>query len=166
VKQLAGETVLNIVGNLTADPELRYTQAGVAVANMTIAATPRTFDSESKEWKDGEALFMQATAWKELAEHVAASLTKGARVIASGRLKQRSYETKEGQKRTVLELELDEIGPSLRYATTAVTRVQKGSGGQQAGPAAPAQNKAQDTWAPAAPAAADPWSNFGDETPF
>lgn len=165
---MAGETVLNIVGNLTADPELRYTQAGVAVANMTIAATPRTFDSESKEWKDGESLFMQATAWKELAEHVAASLTKGSRVIASGRMKQRSYETKEGQKRTVVELELDEIGPSLRYATASVSRIAKGAGGsgQQAGPAAPTQNKAQDTWAPAAPAAADPWSGFGDETPF
>lgn len=169
MKQLAGETVLNIVGNLTADPELRYTQAGVAVANMTIAATPRTFDSETKEWKDGESLFMQATAWKELAEHVAASLNKGSRVIASGRMKQRSYETKEGQKRTVIELELDEIGPSLRYATATVTRIQKGAGGQQAGPGAPTQNKAQDTWAPSAPAAgSDPWApgGFGDETPF
>ena len=114
---MAGETIITVVGNLTADPELRYTQNGLAVANFTIASTPRTFDRQANEWKDGEALFLRASVWREFAEHVAGSLTKGSRVIASGRLKQRSYETKEGEKRTTIELEVDEIGPSLRYAT-------------------------------------------------
>ncbi|ROQ37073.1 single-strand binding protein [Frondihabitans sp. PhB188] len=119
---MAGETVITVVGNLTSDPELRYTQNGLAVANFTIASTPRTFDRASNEWKDGEALFLRASVWREFAEHVAASLTKGSRVMAQGRLKQRSYETKEGEKRTSMELEIDEIGPSLRYATAQVTR--------------------------------------------
>jgi single-strand DNA-binding protein len=119
---MAGETIITVVGNLTADPELRYTQNGLAVANFTIASTPRTFDRQANEWKDGEALFLRASVWREFAEHVAGSLTKGSRVIASGRLKQRSYETKEGEKRTTIELEVDEIGPSLRYATASVTR--------------------------------------------
>ena len=114
---MAGETIITVVGNLTADPELRYTQNGLAVANFTIASTPRTFDRQANDWKDGEALFLRASVWREFAEHVAGSLTKGSRVIASGRLKQRSYETKEGEKRTTIELEIDEIGPSLRYAT-------------------------------------------------
>lgn len=165
VKQLAGETVITLVGNITGDPELRHTQNGVAVANFTIASTPRTFDQDAKEWKDGEPLFLQATAWKELGEHVAATLTKGARVIAQGRLKQRSYE-KDGQKRTVMEIEVDEIGPSLRYATAVVSRVQKGAGGAGR-PAPAAQTSAQEAWAPAAPAAADTWAApYGDETPF
>jgi len=119
---MAGETVITVVGNLTSDPELRYTQNGLAVANFTIASTPRTFDRASNEWKDGEALFLRASVWREFAEHVAASLSKGSRVMAQGRLKQRSYETKEGEKRTSMELEIDEIGPSLRYATAQVTR--------------------------------------------
>jgi single-strand DNA-binding protein len=123
---MAGETVITVVGNLTADPELRYTQNGLAVANFTIASTPKTFDKQSNEWKDGEALFLRASAWKEFAEHIAGSLTKGSRVVATGRLKQRSYETKEGEKRTSIELEVDEIGPSLRYATATVTRAQSG----------------------------------------
>ena len=119
---MAGETIITVVGNLTADPELRYTQNGLAVANFTIASTPRNFDRATNDWKDGEALFLRASVWREFAEHVAGSLTKGSRVIATGRLKQRSYETKEGEKRTSIELEVDEIGPSLRYATAQVTR--------------------------------------------
>src|SRR6195952_2953341 len=129
---MAGETVITVVGNLTGDPELRYTQNGLAVANFTIASTPRTFDRASNDWKDGEALFLRASVWREFAEHVAGSLTKGSRVVATGRLRQRSYETKEGEKRTSIELEVDEIGPSLRYATAQVTRASS-SGGASGG---------------------------------
>lgn len=117
-----GETTLTVVGNLTADPELRYTNAGIPVANFTIASTPRTFDRQAGEWKDGEALFLRASVWREFAEHVAGSLTKGMRVIATGRLKQRSYQDRDGNNRTALELDVDEIVPSLRYATAQVTR--------------------------------------------
>ncbi len=124
---MAGETIITVVGNLTADPELRYTQNGLAVANFTIASTPRSFDRASNDWKDGDALFLRASVWREFAEHVAGSLTKGSRVVATGRLRQRSYETKEGEKRTAIELEVDEIGPSLRYATAQVTRAAGGS---------------------------------------
>lgn len=113
---MAGETTITVIGNLTNDPELRFTPSGSAVANFTVASTPRTFDRASSEWKDGETLFLRASVWREAAENVAESLTKGTRVIVSGRLKSRSYETKEGEKRTVIELEVDEIGPSLRYA--------------------------------------------------
>jgi len=121
---MAGETPITFIGNLTGDPELRYTQNGVAVANFTVASTPKFFDKTSGGWmdKDDDTLFLRATVWKELAEHVASSLTKGLRVIVTGRLKQRSYETKEGEKRTSLELEVDEVGPSLRYATATVVR--------------------------------------------
>ncbi|MEU4016203.1 single-stranded DNA-binding protein [Microbacterium sp. NPDC028030] len=125
------ETQISVIGNLTADPELRYTQNGVAVANFTIASTPRTFDRQANEWKDGEALFLRASVWKEFAEHVAGSLTKGMRVIAQGRLRQRSYQDREGNQRTAIELEVDEIGPSLRYATAQVTR-SAGNGTSQA----------------------------------
>jgi single-strand DNA-binding protein len=125
---MAGETVITVVGNLTADPELRFTPNGAAVANFTIAATPRVLDRASNEWKDGEALFLRCSIWRQAAEHVAESLTKGARVIVQGRLKQRSYETREGEKRTVIELEVDEIGPSLRYATAKVNRAARGGG--------------------------------------
>ncbi|RII89912.1 single-stranded DNA-binding protein, partial [Clavibacter michiganensis] len=125
---MAGETIITVVGNLTSDPELRYTQNGLAVANFTIASTPRSFDRASNDWKDGDALFLRASVWREFAEHVASSLTKGSRVVATGRLKQRSYETKEGEKRTSIELEVDEIGPSLRYATAQVTRAAGGGG--------------------------------------
>lgn len=150
---MAGETLITVVGNLTADPELRYTQNGVAVANFTIASTPRMFDRASGEWKDGEALFMRASVWREFAEHVASSLTKGARVIATGRLRQRSYETKEGEKRTSIELEVDEIGPSLRYATAQVQRQSSGAkGAMEDGWSSPAAGGAtQDPWASAAP---------------
>ncbi|GAC1451811.1 MAG: single-stranded DNA-binding protein [Pseudarthrobacter sp.] len=126
---MAGETTITVIGNLTNDPELRFTPSGSAVANFTIASTPRTFDRQSSEWKDGETLFLRAAVWREAAENVAESLTKGMRVIVSGRLKSRSYETKEGEKRTVIELEVDEIGPSLRYANAKVNRTQR-SGGQ------------------------------------
>ena len=157
---MAGETIITVVGNLTADPELRYTQNGVAVANFTIASTPRALDRQSGEWKDGDPLFMRASVWREFAEHVASSLTKGARVVATGRLRQRSYETKEGEKRTSIELEVDEIGPSLRYATAQVQR--EGGGAKPAGAmedswSAPAAGGAvQDPWATAAPADAAP----------
>ncbi len=126
---MAGETVITVIGNLTGDPELRFTPSGAAVANFTIASTPRTFDRQSNEWKDGETLFMRCSIWREAAEQVAESLTKGTRVIATGRLVQRSYDTREGEKRTVVELQVDEVGPSLRYATAKVTRTQRSGGG-------------------------------------
>jgi single-strand DNA-binding protein len=126
---MAGETTLTVIGNLTNDPELRFTPSGSAVANFTIASTPRTFDKNSNEWKDGETLFLRCSVWREAAENVAESLTKGMRVIVSGALKSRSYETKEGEKRTVIEFEVDEIGPSLKYANAKVNRTQR-SGGQ------------------------------------
>lgn len=126
---MAGDTVITVVGNLTADPELRFTPSGAAVANFTVASTPRIFDRQSSEWKDGDALFMRCSIWREAAENVAESLTRGSRVIVQGRLKQRSYETREGEKRTVVELEVDEIGPSLRYATAKVNKASRSGGG-------------------------------------
>jgi len=126
---MAGETVITVIGNLTGDPELRFTPSGAAVANFTVASTPRTFDRQSNEWKDGDTLFMRCSIWREAAESVAESLTKGTRVIVTGRLIQRSYETREGEKRTVYELQVDEVGPSLRYATAKVTRTQRSGGG-------------------------------------
>lgn len=126
---MAGDTVITVIGNLTADPELRFTPSGAAVANFTVASTPRTFDRQSNEWKDGDTLFMRCSIWREAAENVAESLTKGTRVIVSGRLVQRSYETREGEKRTVVELQVDEVGPSLRYASAKVTRAQRSGGG-------------------------------------
>jgi len=125
---MAGETVITVVGNLTADPELRFTPSGAAVANFTVASTPRTFDRQSGEWKDGEALFLRCNVWRQPAENVAESLTRGMRVMVSGRLLQRSFETREGEKRTVVELEVDEVGPSLKYATAKVNKVSRGSG--------------------------------------
>ena len=129
---MAGETVMTIVGNITADPELRFIPSGQAVANFTIASTPRTFDKQSQEWKDGATLFMRCNAWRELAENVAETLTRGMRVIAQGRLTQRAYETREGEKRTIVELEVAEIGPSLRNATAKVVKT-TGGGQQQRG---------------------------------
>ena len=139
---MAGETTITIVGNLTADPELRFTPSGAAVANFTVASTPRTFDRQANEWKDGETLFMRCSIWRDAAENIAESLHRGTRVIVTGRLKSRSYETKEGEKRTVVELDVDEVGPSLRYASAKVTKAERGSssggfggqGGQQADP--------------------------------
>jgi len=167
---MAGETVITVVGNLTADPELRYTQNGLPVANFTIASTPRTFDRQANEWKDGDALFLRASVWREFAEHVAGSLTKGMRVVAQGRLRQRSYQDREGNNRTAIELEVDEIGPSLRYATAQVTRA--ASGGAGGGGQRPAQQQqvSEEPWStPGSSTSADAWStpgSFGDDTPF
>ncbi len=169
---MAGETVITVVGNLTSDPELRYTQNGLAVANFTIASTPRNFDRASNDWKDGEALFLRASVWREFAEHVAGSLTKGSRVIATGRLKQRSYETKEGEKRTSIELEVDEIGPSLRYATAQVTRAASSRDAGSGAPRGGGNQVAEEPWASSAPdsSGGDVWntpgSTYSDETPF
>lgn len=162
---MAGETIITIVGNLTADPELRYTQNGLPVANFTIASTPRSFDRQANEFKDGEALFMRASVWREYAEHVAGSLTKGMRVIATGRLKQRSYQDREGQNRTAIELEVDEIGPSLRYATAQVTRA---TGGQGGSPARGQAQVADEPWATPGSSSGE-WAApgaYGDDTPF
>ncbi len=173
---MAGETVITVVGNLTADPELRYTQNGLPVANFTIASTPRTFDRQANEWKDGDALFLRASVWREFAEHVAGSLTKGMRVIAQGRLRQRSYQDKEGVTRTSIELEVDEIGPSLRYATAQVTRAASNGGGGNfqggQGGGRPQQQPSQEPWSTpgsSGSSSADAWStpgSFGDDTPF
>ena len=162
---MAGETVITVIGNITGDPELRFTPYGAAVVNFTIASTPRAFDKTANEWKDGDTLFMRCSAWKELAENVAASLARGTRVVASGRLKQRSYETKEGEKRTVVEMEVDEVGPSLRYATVKVTKTSRDGGGNGFGGGAATRS----TGKPAA--AADPWATGPaaagtDEPPF
>jgi single-strand DNA-binding protein len=126
---MAGETVITVVGNLVDDPELRFTPSGAAVANFRIASTPRTFDRQANEWKDGEALFLSCSVWRQAAENVAESLTRGMRVVVQGRLKARSYETREGEKRTVFEIEVEEVGPSLKYATAKVTRAQRSSAG-------------------------------------
>ena len=126
---MAGDTVITVIGNITGDPELRFTPSGAAVANFTVASTPRAFDRQSNEWKDGETLFMRCSVWRDAAENVAESLQRGTRVIVTGRLKSRSYETKEGEKRTVIEMEVDEVGPSLRYATAKVNKTQRGGGG-------------------------------------
>ncbi|WP_199440562.1 single-stranded DNA-binding protein [Umezawaea beigongshangensis] len=169
---MAGETTITVVGNLTADPELRFTQSGAAVASFTVASTPRTFDRQSGEWKDGEALFLRCNVWRQVAENVAETLTRGSRVIVSGRLRQRSFETKEGEKRTVVELEVDEIGPSLRYATAKVNKVSRGGGegggggfggGGQSGNSRGAA-PADDPWG-SAPAAGS-GGGFADEPPF
>jgi single-strand DNA-binding protein len=169
---MAGETVITVIGNLTADPELRFTPSGAAVANFTVASTPRTFDRQSQEWKDGEALFLRCNVWRQAAENVAESLTRGSRVIVSGRLKQRSFDTKEGEKRTVIELEVDEIGPSLRYATAKVNRAQRsdsGGGGGYGGGSGNSGNSRQsapadDPWGSAPPAGSA--GGYSDEPPF
>ena len=162
---MAGETTITVIGNLTNDPELRFTPGGDAVANFTVASTPRTFDAKSKEWKDGESLFLRASVWREAAENVAESLTKGMRVIVSGRLKSRSYETKEGEKRTVIELEVDEIGPSLRYANAKVNRTQRSGNG---GNSQQSQSAAQQPWGGNPSASTQGWGNGGadQEVPF
>src|SRR5687767_5701901 len=126
---MAGDTIITVIGNLTDDPELRFTPSGAAVAKFRVASTPRFMDRTSGEWKDGEPLFLACTVWRQAAEHVAESLQRGARVIVSGRLRQRTYETREGEKRTVIELEVDEVGPSLRYATAKVQKMQRSGGG-------------------------------------
>src|SRR6201994_4341092 len=167
---MAGETLITVVGNLTADPELRFTPSGAAVASFTVASTPRTFDRQTNEWKDGDALFLRCSIWRQAAENVAESLQRGMRGVVTGRLQQRSYETREGEKRTVVEMQVDEVGPSLRYATAKVNRTQRGSsggggvggsgsggGGGGGGESAPAD----DPWNSPAPA-----GGFSDEPPF
>ncbi len=165
---MAGDTILTVIGNLTADPELRFTASGAAVANFTVASTPRTFDRATGEWKDGEALFLRCNIWRQPAENVAESLTRGARVIVSGRLKQRSFETKEGEKRTVVELEVDEIGPSLRYATAKINRAQRSDGGGGGGYGSSGATRptppSDDPWGSAPPAGSS--GGYSDEPPF
>jgi len=171
---MAGDTIITVVGNLTADPELRFTASGAAVANFTVASTPRAFDRQANEWKDGEALFLRCSVWRETAENVAESLTKGMRVVVQGRLTQRSYETREGEKRTVVELQVDEVGPSLRYATAKVTRAQRGGGGGGFGGGGAPQGgngfssgggrPQDDPWATSGPASSG--GSFSDEPPF
>jgi single-strand DNA-binding protein len=169
---MAGETVITVIGNLTGDPELRFTPSGAAVANFTVASTPRTFDRQSNEFKDGDTLFMRCSIWREAAENVAESLTKGTRVIVQGRLVQRSYETREGEKRTVVELQVDEIGPSLRYASAKVTRAQRSGGGgggfgggaSGGGFGGGGGGQQDDPWA--TPAQGGSSGGFSDEPPF
>jgi single-strand DNA-binding protein len=178
----AGDTTITVIGNLTDDPELRFTPSGAAVAKFRVASTPRFMDRTTNEWKDGEPLFLACTVWRQAAENVAESLQRGARVIVSGRLKQRTYETREGEKRTVIELEVDEIGPSLRYATAKVQKMSRssgggggfgagGGGGNGGGGGAGGFN--DDPWASATPAAAGSGggagrsnTSFDDEPPF
>ncbi len=164
---MAGETVITVVGNLTADPELRFTPSGAAVASFTVASTPRNFDRQTNEWKDGDALFLRCSIWRQAAENVAESLQRGMRVVVTGRLKQRSFETREGEKRTVVELDVDEVGPSLRYATAKVNRTQRGSsggsGGQGGDNAGGGSAPADDPWASSGPASS---GGFSDEPPF
>jgi single-strand DNA-binding protein len=185
---MAGETIITVVGNLTDDPELRFTPSGAAVANFTVASTPRNFDKNTNEWVDGEAMFLRCSIWRQAAENVAESLQRGMRVVVQGRLKARSYETREGEKRTVFEIEVEEIGPSLKFATAKVNRVSRSGGGGYSGGGAPSGQSgqgggtpAEDPWATpaAAPSGAaptggaaagnDPWGAPGvapDEPPF
>ena len=171
---MAGDTTITVVGNLTADPELRFTPSGAAVANFTVASTPRIYDRQSGEWRDGDALFLRCNIWREAAENVAESLTRGSRVIVQGRLKQRSFETREGEKRTVVEVEVDEIGPSLRYATAKVNKASRsgggrggfgsgGDGGSRGGSGGGSETK-DDPWG-SAPASGS-FSGSDDEPPF
>ena len=185
---MAGETTITVVGNLTADPELRFTPSGAAVANFTVASTPRTFDRQTNEWRDGDAMFLNCAVWRHAAENVAESLQKGMRVVVQGRLKSRQYETREGEKRTAFEIDVEEVGPSLKYATAKVARTQRsgggdGYGGQQGGGQGGGQPAGNDPWATPAPQQggqggqqrpaggqqADPWGAPGvgsEEPPF
>ena len=176
---MAGDTIITVIGNLTADPELRFTPSGAAVANFTVASTPRTFDRLTNEWRDGDSMFINCSVWRQYAENVAESLSKGTRVIVSGRLKARSYETREGEKRTVFEVDVDEVGPALRYATAKVTRTTGGGGGGgnwqgNQGGGAPQQSSAgNDPWASSGNTGGnrggnDPWaqSSQPEEPPF
>ena len=174
---MAGETVITVIGNLTNDPELRFTPNGAAVASFTVASTPRTFDRQSNEWKDGDTLFLRCTVWRQAAENVAESLHKGTRVVVQGRLKQRSFETREGEKRTVVELEADEVGVSLRSATAKVSKSSRSSAGGGGGNGGPGGNPSGGSGssfgggggASSAPSD-DPWSSssssYSDEPPF
>ena len=164
----AGDTTITMIGNLVDDPELRFTPSGAAVAKFRVASTPRYLDKATNEWKDGESLFLQCQIWRQAAENVAESLTKGMRVILSGRLKQRSYETKEGEKRTVFEVKVDEVGPSLRNATAKVTRTQRAGGSGGAAAPAAADSFGDDPWAAATTSSAGGgWgTSTTDEPPF
>lgn len=175
---MAGETVITVVGNLTGDPELRFTPSGAAVASFTVASTPRTLDKATNEWKDGDALFLRCSIWRQAAENVAESLQKGMRVVVQGRLQQRSYDTKEGEKRTVYEMQVDEVGPSLKYATAKVNKTTRGGGGQggNGGYGAPSGGSGSSGTSGGAPAN-DPWASapaggggggggWSDEPPF
>jgi len=177
---MAGDTTITVIGNLTDDPELRFTPSGAAVAKFRVASTPRFLDRQSGEWKDGEPLFLACNIWRDAAEHVAESLQRGARVIVTGRLRQRSYETREGEKRTVIELEVDEIGPSLRYATAKVQKMARSGGGGGFGASGGGRPQGgnggggfEDPWATAAPSSGSRSggggsgnNNFDDEPPF
>ncbi len=156
---MAGETIITVVGNLTDDPELRFTPSGAAVANFTVASTPRNFDKNTNEWVDGEAMFLRCSIWRQAAENVAESLQRGMRVVVQGRLKARTYETREGEKRTVFELEVDEIGPSLKFATAKVNRTSRqGGGGGYSGGGGGGGGGSQGGGDQSTPAAADPWA--------
>ncbi|MCC6494800.1 MAG: single-stranded DNA-binding protein [Propionibacteriaceae bacterium] len=169
---MAGETLITVVGNLTADPELRFTPSGAPVANFTVASTPRNFDRQSGEWKDGDAMFLNCAVWRQAAENVAESLTKGMRVIVQGRLRSRSYETREGEKRTVFEVEVEEIGPALKYATAKVTRSSGGSGGSY-NSGSPAGGGGSSSWSNSnsgggqteRSGGTDPWASAQSEEP-
>jgi len=171
---MAGETTITVVGNLTDDPDLRFTPSGAAVANFTVASTPRFFDKQTNEWKDGDALFLRCSIWRQAAENVAESLHRGTRVIVSGRLRQRSYETREGEKRTVFELDVDEVGPSLKYATAKLTKTTRSGtsgdgGGGGGGGNDPWATNAPSTGGQPATGANDPWAapaGGSDEPPF
>ncbi len=172
---MAGETTITLVGNLTSDPELRFTPSGAAVANFTVASTPRTFDRQTQEWKDGDAMFLNCSVWRQYAENVAESLTKGMRVIVSGRLKSRKYEDQQGQTRTVFEVDVDEVGPALRYATAKVNRTTSGGGGggDRGGYSAQGNNNQADSWSSNQQGGSnrsqgnDPWAQpQSDEPPF
>ncbi len=172
---MAGDTTITIIGNLTDDPDLRFTPSGAAVANFTVASTPRFYDKNAGEWRDGDALFLRCSIWRQAAENVAESLQRGSRVVVQGRLRQRSFETREGEKRTVFEIAADEVGASLRYATAKITKTTRGSGGGGGG-----QSAGNDPWAApsgggqqqSSSADSDPWaapaggSSGDDEPPF
>lgn len=190
---MAGDTTITVIGNLTNDPELKFTSTGVAYAKFSVASTPRVFDRQSGDWKDGEALFLRCTIWRQPAEHVAESLSRGARVIVYGRLRQHNYDTPEGEKRSLYELDVEEIGPSLRYATAKVQRMQRsggggggggfgsaggdgggfsgprgggGGGGGGRGGAGPNGGYPDDPWANSAPAGGASGSSYDDGPPF
>ena len=173
---MAGETIITVVGNLTDDPELKFTPSGAAVANFTVASTPRTFDKQTNEWKDGDALFLRCAAWRQLAENVAESLQKGQRVVVTGALRVRQFERQDGSKGTSVEMNVDEVGPSLRYATAKVTKVSRSggdfgggnSGGGQAAPRPAAESNPWSTAPAAPPGGADAWGGGGssDEPPL
>jgi single-strand DNA-binding protein len=167
---MAGETVITVVGNVTDDPELRFTPAGAAVANFTVASTPRSFDRQSNEWKDGDTLFLRCSVWRQAAENVAESLHRGNRVIVQGRLRQRSFETREGEKRTVIELEVDEVGPSLKFATAKVSKTTRGGGGGGGGGGGfgggGGGGQADDPWASPPANAGGGDGGYSEEPPF